>query len=70
MADLFAATESVGDDYGDRAGGFDCWQKVKVGDGFGKLEFVLLKAEWAGHATAGGVDELDLSAGFAEQREF
>ena len=70
VADLLTATEPVGHDGRERAGGFDCGEQVEVGDGFGELEFVFLEAEWAGHAAAGGVDEFDLSAGLAKERKF
>lgn len=70
VADLLAATESVGDDDREWGGGFDCGEKVEPGDGFGELKFAFLKAEGASHAAAGGLDELDVSAGLAEQSEF
>ena len=34
VADLLAATESVGDDDGEGGGGFDYGEKIEVGDGF------------------------------------
>jgi hypothetical protein len=34
VADLLAATESVGDDDGEGVGGFDYGEKIEVGDGF------------------------------------
>jgi hypothetical protein len=70
VADLLAAAESVGDDDGERPSALDCGEEIEIGDGFGEFEFVFLEAKGAGHAAAGGVDELDLSASLAEQREF
>jgi hypothetical protein len=70
LRDLLAATETVGEDDGGRAGGLNCGQQALVGDGFGDLEFAGFEAEGAGHSAAASLDGLDCGAGFAEQRDF
>jgi hypothetical protein len=65
--DLLAATEAVGNDDGGWSGGVYGGEQVEVGNGFGDFEFLGLEAKGTGHAAAGGVDEFDGGAGFAEE---
>jgi hypothetical protein len=66
---LLAATEAIRNDDGGGSGGVDGGEQIKVGDGFGDFEFLSLESKWAGHAAAGGVDELDGCTGFAKKRD-
>jgi hypothetical protein len=70
LGDLFAATETVGDDDRRGRGGLDRGQQAVAGDGLRELKLAGFKAEGAGHAAAAGLDRFDRSAGLAEQGDF
>ena len=70
MLDLLAATEAIGNQNRGRAGGLHGGEQTLIGDGLRDFKFSGFKAERAGHAAAAGLDEFDLGAGFAKQRDF
>ena len=70
LRNLLAATESVGEDDGGRAGGLNGWQQALIGNGFGDFKFAGFEAEGACHSAAAGLDGLDCGARFAEKRHF
>ncbi len=66
LGDLFGAAEAVGEDGSLRIVS-DGRQEDAVGEGLGDFVFVFFKAEWAGHAAATGVQELNVRSGEAEE---
>lgn len=69
LRNLLAATETVGEDYRQRARGLDRRQQTVGGNGFRYFELVCLKAEWTGHAAAAGLDGFNHRARLAQQRD-
>jgi len=69
LGDLLAATEAVGNDEGEGAGGLDGRQKAVVGDGLGDLEFICFEAEGSGHAATAGLDGFDGGSRLTKQRD-
>jgi len=65
LADLFAATEAVGDNDGHWTSGIHGRKQADVSNCFRDFDFIGFEAERTGHSTAGCVDHADFSAGLA-----